>query len=161
MALVPYVQGLSEKLENVFREHGVAVAHKPFNTLRSQLVRVKDKTPDLKKCGVIYQVDCPRCDEFYIGETERTLGTRLKEHQTASDKPTAVREHTERTGHQVQDKDISVLDREDQWHRRRIREAVRIRRFQPGLNRDDGYKLAHVYDQLLGHTSHDQGHVTA
>ena len=131
---------------------------KPENSNASfQLVRVKDKTPDLKKCGMVYEVDCPRCDEFYIGETERTL----KEHQTVSDKLTAVREHTERTGHQVQDKDISVLDREDQWHRRRIQEAVRIRRYQPGLNRDDGYKLAHVYDRLLGHTSHDQGHVTA
>ena len=159
MALVPYVQGLSEKLENIFREQGGAVAHKPFNTLRSQLVRVKDKTPDLKKCGVVYQVDCPRCDQFYLGETERTLGTRLKEHQTASDTPTAVRAHTERTGHQIQAKDISVLAREDQWHRRRIREAVLIRKHQPGLNRDDGYKLPHVYDRLLGLTSHDQGHV--
>ena len=122
------------------------------------MVRVKDKTPDLKKCGAVYQLDCPQCDQSYIGETERTLGTRLKEHLRHSDNPTAVREHMNKTGHSVTDQDVKVIGREDQWLKRKITEAVAIRKHHPSLNRDEGYKLARVYDRLL---SRDRsGHVT-
>ena len=37
---------------------GVASYHKPFNTLRSQLVKLKDKTPLEKWCGLVYKVEC-------------------------------------------------------------------------------------------------------
>merc|ERR1712121_568552 len=77
---LPYVRGTSEKLARIFKNHGVGTFHKPFNTLRSILVHPKDKTPDEKKCGVIYEVQCPSCPERYVGETGQTLETRMKEH---------------------------------------------------------------------------------
>ena len=48
-----YIHGTSEKLARSFRAHDVGVYHRPINTIRSLLVRPKDKTPDLQKCGAI------------------------------------------------------------------------------------------------------------
>ena len=46
-ASVPYIKGISERLQRAFKSHKVTLVHKPFNSLRSQLVRVKDKTENL------------------------------------------------------------------------------------------------------------------
>ena len=136
----------------------MTVAHKPFNTLRQQLVDLKDKTPNKKKCGVVYQVDCSECNQQYIEETGRTLETRFKEHVSTSGNPSAIREHMNTTGHNITMDSVKILGREDHLHKRKIKEAVAIRRHQPTMNRDGGYELAAVYDRLL---SHDHpGHVT-
>ena len=77
---LPYVRGLSEKLTRVFLKHGVRTYHKPFNTLRAQLVNPKDVTPKEQKCGIIYHIKCDNCNNTYIGETARSFGTRFSEH---------------------------------------------------------------------------------
>ena len=41
---------------------------------------VKDKEDDGKKAGVVYEIKCGTCDKCYIGETGRSVETRVKEH---------------------------------------------------------------------------------
>ena len=72
---------------------GVGAYHKPFNTLRSILVHPKDRTPDHKKCGVVYEIQCPECPAQYVSETARTLETRMKDHLKQKSPQTAVGEH--------------------------------------------------------------------
>ncbi|KAJ8026455.1 hypothetical protein HOLleu_31276 [Holothuria leucospilota] len=55
-----------------------------MNTIRSLLIHPKDKTPDSYKCGVIYKINCPECEETYIGETARAMQARLKEHKSTT-----------------------------------------------------------------------------
>ena len=55
-ASVPYIKGISERLQRAFKSHEVTIVHKPVNSLRSQLVQVKDKTESLKKCGTVYHI---------------------------------------------------------------------------------------------------------
>ena len=43
---------------------------------------------------------CPECDQHYIGETARTLGTRIKEHLSCRQPLSAISEHKLNTGHQ-------------------------------------------------------------
>ena len=154
---LPYVRGTSEKLANIFKQHGVGTYHKPFNTLRSMLVHPKDKTPDLKKCGVIYHIHCPRCPKDYVGETSRTLETRMKEHRRSTSPRTAVGEHE----HPVSEDDVKVIGREDHTLRRKIRESIEIRTRRPTINREDGYKLPPIYDELLSCDRRSGGHVTS
>ena len=155
---LPYVQGLSEKLQRIFRNHGVPTYHKPFNTLRSMLVRPKDKSVKEKQCGVVYSIKCDSCPATYIGETARPLGTRFKEHTDGKHPNSAVWEHLDEKGHQCKMEEVKILAREDNPYARKIREALHIHTCQPALNRDRGLEVPPSMLRLL---SRDQpGHVT-
>ena len=84
---------------NMFWAHGVASYHKLLNTLRSQLVRPKDKTPLEKQCGLVYKVECGVCHKQYTWETERILGKRFKEHTDGNHPSSVVQEHIDLTCH--------------------------------------------------------------
>ena len=150
---IPYTQGVSERLDRVFRKHGARVFHKPTRTLKSRLVRVKDKTADAQRSGVIYQLQCEDCDANYIGETARPLGKRESEHRSRSD--SAVFEHTNTSDHSFGPS--SVLDTEDNSLKRKVKEAINIKQLQPSLNRDNGYSLAPIYDSVLKAPQSDNG----
>ena len=55
---------------------------RPFSqrTLRSLVKRVKDRPLIEQVKGMVHELPC-ECSETYIGETVRTLETRLKEHK--------------------------------------------------------------------------------
>ena len=146
---LPYIRGLSEKLSTIFRDHGVSTYHKPINTIRSRLVHPKDKVPNNKKCGVIYKITCPSCNDTYVGETGRSLGTRMKDHLSNRAPLTAVGEHRSKHQHNIQDSDVKILAREHHLWSRKIRESIEIRTEQPALNRDTGYELPAIYSRLL------------
>jgi hypothetical protein len=113
------------------------------------LVRPKDKSPDEKKCGIIYQLECANCEQCYIGETARSFETRPKEHSKTKASVTAVGEHLMNTGHKLAIDKHKVLARQDQYWLRKIHEAIEIKLRKPGLNRDAGYNLPPVYNGLL------------
>ena len=73
----------------------------------------------------------------------------------------AIGEHSINHNHQIKIDDVQVIAREDHFWKRKIREAIEIRTQKPTLNRDAGYDLPAIYDDLL---SHDRslmgGHVT-
>ena len=147
---IPYIQGISEHLARVYKKYGVATHFKPYNTVRNMLVKPKDKTPDDKKCGVIYQLECESCGEIYIGETARAFGIRLKEHCKQKGSLTAMGDHFKATGHKLAKDKHRILTREDNYWPRKICEAIEIKLKKPGLNRDAGYHLSPVYNTLLG-----------
>ncbi|XP_035673223.1 uncharacterized protein LOC118413797 [Branchiostoma floridae] len=91
MVTIPYIKGVTEPLERVFRKHGIATAVKPKTTLRSLLVHPKDKQEDLAKTDCVYRIPCQSCDQVYIGETGRTFGTRLEEHKKEANNIDATR----------------------------------------------------------------------
>ena len=110
-------------------------------TLRSMLVHPKDKTPKEKLCGTIYHI---ACDE----ETERNLSVRFKEH-CKLDKPTGVGDHCNATGHSVSMDNLRVLAREQDWLKRKVKEAIHIKQRAPSMNRDQGYQLPPIYGQII------------
>ena len=117
------------------------------------LVHPKDATPKLDKTGVVYEVKCQTCNSTYVGETGRTLGKRLEEHKKASS--SAIHEHMTNTNHEMDWNDVKVLERENNTFRRKVKEAIHIKRRTPSLNRDQGLDLPPIYHTLL---SHDHDH---
>ena len=79
--VVPYVQGLSERVTRVFKKHGFSTALKPHRTLCNLLVHPKDKLDTKQKAEAIYEITSADCHKSYIGETGRPFEVRLLEHQ--------------------------------------------------------------------------------
>ena len=42
------------------------------------LVHPKYLTPREKKCGVVYEIQCEGCKDFYLGETARPFGVTFR-----------------------------------------------------------------------------------
>ena len=152
---VPYVKGLSETVVRLLKTEGINAYHKPYNTLRSMLVKPKDRTPKGELSGLVYHIKCANCDHHYVGETARNLETRFKEHTTRKSTNSTVKEHLEVEGHSCNIEDVIILEKEDNWYRRRVKEAIHIRRLQPTLNRDSGFELAAAYSTLFSRDSQE------
>ena len=52
----------------------------------SLYTNMKDHIPELMKSYVVYQFNCPGCNDSYIGKTERNLRTRTEEHACSDEK---------------------------------------------------------------------------
>ena len=81
--LIPYIGGLSEAIQRFLAEVDIRVVFRPLLTLRQQLVHPKDDTPTTKKSNDVYSIPCTTRPAVYIGQTSRTLNTRINEHKAA------------------------------------------------------------------------------
>ncbi|XP_072048871.1 uncharacterized protein [Amphiura filiformis] len=145
---IPYIPGLSESIQRLLRSNGIITHIKPTNTIRSVLVNTKDKTDKLDKCGVVYHIPCGDCTSSYIGESARSLRTRLVEHGKTPSSP--VNEHVSGSAHSIDWEGVKILDREENWFRRGVKEAIQIKRNESDLNRDKGrHHLPPTYDSVI------------
>ena len=171
---LPYVQGITERIQRTMRKHGIQSTVRPHMTLRRLLVHPKDKIEDEKKCGLVYKIPCHNCHQVYIGETGRTLGVRIKEHRTESDSKSApiktrrrsttdtesdlksaVAEHARDHNHVIDWDSVKILERKTERSMRLVREACQVRMLNDGvsMNKDDGgYDLLHIWNPLLRST---------
>jgi hypothetical protein len=130
---IPYVQGLSEKINKLTQkafDGKVRVVYSCENTLRKMLMHVKlEKKPLLKNC--VYKIRC-ECEAEYIGQTRRSLATRLDEHKDEMNKiqnecnknHNRVALHAQKTNHTFDFENVSVLHFESNWNKRIIAESM-------------------------------------
>ena len=170
LVVTPYVKGISEPLERIYRKHNISTAMRPHMTLRKILVHPKDKREKEEQSGVVYSIPCIDCDQVYIGETGRQFGVRKKEHldeakevaqvpftrnqrkmSVAEQKKSAVSDHVGQSNHTIDWEGARILDKEDNKWPRKIREAIQIRKHRGrAMNRDEGqYNLPAVYNPIL------------
>ena len=112
---------------------------------------VKDAISPEQLKGV-YKIDCS-CGKSYIGETGRSLQKRLKEHGVDIKherlRTSALAERSSKTKHQVCLEDAKIIAREDHYYRRKVREALEIKKHPKNLNRDGGYEISDSWRPLL------------
>ena len=107
-------------------------------------MKPKDQDPKNMKSGVIYSYQCNHlaCDEEYIGETERTLEGKKKEHLK---QPSPIQVHMQQTGHSITENSFNIIGREDWVEARTIKESIFIRVNNPTLTQNIGkYNLSHI-----------------
>ena len=140
---LPYVQGLSEKIQIACRKLGVRTVFKSSGTLRQLLTRVKSKTPELKK-DVIYRIPCCNCEVSCTGETRRSLQKRIMEHKYAvktNDKRNGISVHAWDRGHQPDWDAAEIVVAESHYVKRRVLEVIWIQKTPHTCNLDCGLTL--------------------
>ena len=63
MVIIPYVEGLAERAQRVFKKYNIATAMRPTNTLKSLLVHPKDKKDITQTSDVVYDILCKRLSQ--------------------------------------------------------------------------------------------------
>ena len=148
--LLPYVSGTSEKIARVLKSYNVKVAHKPVRTISSILTKPKDKVPKADRTNVVYKIKCNDCSKTYIGQTQRALKTRVKEHQKAvfnQDKNSLIAEHCTNSNHNFDFDNTTVLDYAKNWNKRLLLEAFHSKGDVNSIN--EHIQIPRVYEKLL------------
>ena len=156
-AKVPYVEGLGEEIRRILKDYNIRTVFKTIDTLGRILTKVKDPTPPEERPGVIYKIRC-MCGDFYVGETKRTLATRLKEHKAAcrlgAFERSAVAEHAWQEGHEIDWNDVEILDTAKDLQERKVKESLYIRMAPKTclMNRDEGRELPLLWLRTIKNT---------
>ena len=142
--------GTSETIARILKPFNIQIAHKPTRTLRHLLTNVKDKDDPKDRQGTVYRIRCNDCNGTYIGETGRTLTTRLGGHQTATDEEDLtnnIAQHHRKTGHDINWDSATCLTHSTDKDQRLTLESW-FTNLQPNpLNRSR--KLPVAYERLL------------
>ena len=142
---IPYHEAITSRLRRAMKKAGVKAVPRNGKKIGESLVRIKDKLPKMKTSGVVYHVPCAGgqdqpCGENYIGETERPMEVRFREHHGNAKLPngqvfaSAIRQHAHETGHTFREEDVTFLDKGGSKPELRVREACQIRTLEPSLN---------------------------
>ena len=74
---------------------------------------------------MLFKVNCSECDEFYIGLTNRRLGTRLQEYFT--NEKSALYRHSFLTDHVINYSNPNILATDNSIFRLKIKETLKIK----------------------------------
>jgi hypothetical protein len=97
------------KLEQAFGQH----AFKPIVTLENIFKKPKERPQEMRKKAIVYKFKCESCSFTYVGESKRCWCSRWLEHKPGVRKNTlsAIKEHAERTGHEVAKTEVNILEK--------------------------------------------------
>ena len=86
------------------------------------------------------------CGKTYIGETGRSIHTRIQEHvadiKPNCSKTSALAEHSSKTNHHICIESCKVVAKIDHYHHTKFREAIEIGKHPNNLNCDEGWKFS-------------------
>ena len=146
----PYFGYISEKLKNEI--HLLVDKRFPHLNLRlafrndfsvGSLFRHKERLEPSLCSSLIYEYNCPLCNECYIGSTVRQYGCRISEHRGVSVRTnaplgkqpnSAIYDHSFETGHRILTSSFKILDKCREASQLRTLEALYICRKIPTLN---------------------------
>lgn len=146
---LPYVEGLSQKLNKIFSPYNIKLAHKTSNNLNCIFTKLKDKIPHKKQTHLIYKISYPDCNQVYIGQTIQYLEERLNGHKYAKNK-TALKKHINNTGHNFDFDNTKILIKETNNKARNVHEMIQIKKHHNAVNdKTEVGNLSKIYYSIL------------
>ncbi len=124
---IPYIANISEAVARLLKPYGIGVAYRPAGTLRSRLMKIKDRIDPSEQSSIIYRTQCKDCTSYYTGQTSRRLATRTKEHRSAirncNVKASLMASHCVDTGHSFDLAETKILSHANSRTARLFKEA--------------------------------------
>jgi len=151
---VPYFPNISEKFSNFIKGSNVRLSFFSLNKLE-RIIRVqKDRIEALSKKNVVYMISCSDCDATYVGQTKRKLSTRVTEHRNQINQKTTklsvISEHRLNHNHEIDWKNVKILDNERFYWKRIISEMLNIQLQSNALNQQTDTEYLHnTYTSIL------------
>ena len=144
-ATLPYAGEKGEQVIKEMKKHIKRLKHHKFDTRLSfkakrlaSRFQLKDQVKKKHVHDVVYEIECPDCDSFYIGESGRRLEERFKDHN-GRDKNSHILKHTMESGHNpiVMD-NVKIINKNfANYYKRKVSEAIFIKKKKPPLNVQD------------------------
>lgn len=135
--MIPFIKNVSSKFIPLSHRLNKNLAFLILNKLNYFIKVHKDPLPNDQKTNIVYRINCLDCNASYVGQTKRHLHTRIKEHQSNIDNPSAnltvVSEHR-LTGHEFDWNNVSILDNEPHYVKRLISEMLHIKNQSNSIN---------------------------
>jgi hypothetical protein len=131
--------------------HEIWGSHGDYYSVLSNFLRpVKDHLA-LKTLG-LYSIPC-KCGEAYIGQTGRSIETRVREHhrhiRLQHLEKSAIAELSINLGHRIQLHNTSIPASKSRYMDRIIREATEIEPHPNNINRDNSFSLIRSWKPLI------------
>ncbi|CAH8842261.1 unnamed protein product [Trichobilharzia szidati] len=117
----PYCKETSDEIiKRILKNYDITVYFRAANTLRSSLVKVKDKIEEENQQNCVHQINCGDC----VGETSIQVNIGVKEHKqclkvvpkTSADlkleNRSATVMHSKETGHKIEFDRTKVLQKD-------------------------------------------------
>ena len=130
-----------------FNVSTIPIVEKSLNSI----IRLgKDITSKWDQINVVYKIHCKNCPASYIGETKRSLKTRINEHKKHKNQDSVVSVHEREKLHEFDWNNIKILDQEANYNKRLLSEMIHINRERNSINRkEDVLNLSTTYFSLL------------
>ena len=148
---LPFLKDCTNKVANSLRSFTSQsrlghINYRIFHTYTrvEDKLKFKDRCPE--KTNVVYKLNCTKCKQSYIGETERDVMARMKEHESPSNSSQSTSEVARHTfnnpGHTFNTSEPEILSFETNKMKRKVLEALWIQELSPSLNiQVNSYKL--------------------
>ena len=158
---LPYINKISEITARIFEKYNLKVAHKPTNKIKSLFNKHKDQPNNEDKQNAVYQIPCQDCEKVYIGETSKTIKSRITEHKNAikrEDERSLPAKHVTENDHRFDWIKIKILNHAKTREAREFKEAWHSLQ-NPAINRHIDIPIA--YQPLQHHHNTTRGSQTA
>ena len=149
--LIPYMEGVSERIHRVMKKYGVATAMRP--TPPSCACWYIYKVELAEQGELVYQTPCKNYGAQYIGGSVENTTRRTQEGRRqgygkrllmSNFNKSVLTDHSTAEHH--------IIDWERAKRTQQIKEAIWTRKTKTPMNKDEGnYELPHVYDDVIRH----------
>lgn len=154
MLVLPYVESLQNQFKQIASSKNLELIYTNKNKLGHYFYKSqKDPVPIGERSGIVYKIDCKDCTGVYIGESSRTLDTRIKEHKRDVSQfktNTALSKHSVSNFHNFDFDNSKILDYTQITSKRRILEMLHISSNPKSINlKTDVQNLSSLYHNLI------------
>jgi hypothetical protein len=155
--VIPYQGTASAGIARILKLRNIRVVFKPQQKLGSRLHKKREPRGKLEARCVVYKLKCKQCESVYIGQTGRSLRSRLREHERdqkaalarIKEVPsTELMQHVIDTGHQFDLSDPVIITKNRNYFDRLFVESFEIAKDGSACNSRESVRVPDIYKAL-------------